>query len=96
MAQRSPSKKDEDFTQDIDMDELDDRIEQLRQSIDELNESRTFSLQYKINITAFCEFRAELLQMIYKFKRNMFADKDIFMKLGQKEADVRTMEDMVK
>jgi uncharacterized membrane-anchored protein YhcB (DUF1043 family) len=69
----------------LDLEELDDRIDALTDTVTELEDSKHILSQYKINLTTFFQSRGKLLQMIQNYKRLTFNKKDVFSKLSQKE-----------
>lgn len=58
-------------------------------------ESSNFTLQFKINITTFCDFRGELLAKIYKYKRRSLAEMAVYQELCDKEIEVTLIENKV-
>ncbi|CDW85048.1 UNKNOWN [Stylonychia lemnae] len=79
--------------EDVDLDEVNDRINQLKEIIEELQEARDFVFQFKINLSTFFQIRAKLLKMIIRFKSQCFSQKETFQLLGKCEVEIRELTD---
>eukprot|EP00347_Sterkiella_histriomuscorum_P010608 403375618 len=75
--------------QEFDIDEIDDRIQVLKDQITDLEDSRDSIVQYKMNVSTFFQLRGKILKDIQRHKRQFFKDKLIFQRLNNQEQDVQ-------
>ena len=78
---------------DLDLEEVDDRLIELQETVNQLIEYKENIDMFKINLSAYCIERAKILRLIYKFKqvRSIRENNDQINKLYDNEEELRDL-----